>query len=73
MVDDEPAGAAAAARILRQNGYATLEAGTYEEALSLADTRDLQLLLTDSVMPHMSGQSWPNASPGSGPGCPSST
>jgi two-component system cell cycle sensor histidine kinase/response regulator CckA len=55
VVDDEPAVLELAARILRQNGYATLEAGTFEEALSLASAQDMQLLLTDSVMPRMSG------------------
>jgi two-component system cell cycle sensor histidine kinase/response regulator CckA len=44
-----------ASRILRKNGYATLEAGTCEEALALASSADFQLLLTDSVMPGMSG------------------
>jgi DNA-binding NtrC family response regulator len=32
-----------------------LEAGTYEQALSLASSRDFQLLLTDSIMPGMTG------------------
>jgi CheY-like chemotaxis protein len=40
---------------LRQNGYATVEAGSYEEALSLAASCDVQLLVADSVMPRMSG------------------
>jgi two-component system, cell cycle sensor histidine kinase and response regulator CckA len=55
VVDDEPPVLEVTSRILRQNGYATLEAATFEEALSLAATHDIQLLLTDSVMPHMSG------------------
>jgi CheY-like chemotaxis protein len=55
VVDDEPAVLAAASRILRQHGYATLEAGTCADALSLASSRDFQLLLTDWVMPGMSG------------------
>jgi PAS domain S-box-containing protein len=55
VVDDEPAVLEATARILRQHGYATLEASTYEEALSLAASRDFQLLLTDSVLPRMPG------------------
>jgi PAS domain S-box-containing protein len=55
VVDDEPAVLQFTSRILRQNGYATLEAATFEEALSLAAAHDFQLLLTDSVMPHMSG------------------
>jgi two-component system cell cycle sensor histidine kinase/response regulator CckA len=55
IVDDEPSVLEVAARILRGDGYAVLEAGTYEQALSLAASRDFQLLLTDSVMPGMSG------------------
>jgi two-component system cell cycle sensor histidine kinase/response regulator CckA len=55
VVDDQPAVLVAASRILRQHGYATLEAGTYEEALELASSHDFRLLLTDSLMPHMSG------------------
>jgi two-component system cell cycle sensor histidine kinase/response regulator CckA len=55
VVDDEPAVLEVTGRILRQNGYATLQARTYEQALSLAASRDFQLLLTDSVMPGMTG------------------
>ena len=55
VVEDEPAVLEVTSRILRQNGYTTLEAGTFEEALSLAASSDFQLLLTDSVMPRMSG------------------
>jgi DNA-binding response OmpR family regulator len=35
---------------LRHNGYHTLEAGSYEEALSLLSNHDPDLLLTDSVL-----------------------
>jgi len=56
VVDDEPAVLDVTARIFRQNGYRTLQAATYEQALSLAAAHDIQLLLTDSVMPRMSGQ-----------------
>jgi two-component system cell cycle sensor histidine kinase/response regulator CckA len=55
VVDDEPAVLEATARILRRHGYAALEAATHEEALTLAASRDIQLLLTDSVMPRMPG------------------
>jgi two-component system cell cycle sensor histidine kinase/response regulator CckA len=55
VVDDEPAVLAAAARVLRQNGYATLEAAGYDQAVALAASHQVQLLLTDSVMPRMSG------------------
>jgi PAS domain S-box-containing protein len=56
VVEDEPAMMEVAARILRRNGYSVLEAATGTEALTLAADHDVQLLLTDSVMPHMSGQ-----------------
>jgi two-component system, cell cycle sensor histidine kinase and response regulator CckA len=55
IVDDEPSVLAVTSRILRQHGYPTMEAGTGDEALILAATRDFQLLLTDSVMPGMNG------------------
>jgi len=58
VVDDEPAVLAVASRILRKNGYAVLEAGDGEEAMSVAFSHDFDfdLLLTDSVLPRMSGQ-----------------
>jgi PAS domain S-box-containing protein len=55
VVDDEPSVLEVTSRILRQDGYTTIEAGTYEEALSVASSQDLQLLLTDCLMPGMSG------------------
>jgi len=55
VVDDEPAILRSTVRILRNNGYYTLEAETGEEALSLVSCHDFQLLLTDSVMPRISG------------------
>ena len=55
IVDDELSLLEITSRILRQNGYDTLEASTFNEALSLASSQDFQLLLTDTVMPHMSG------------------
>ena len=54
-MDDEPSVLAVTSRILHQHGYPTMEAGTGDEALILAATRDFQLLLTDSVMPGMNG------------------
>jgi PAS domain S-box-containing protein len=56
VVDDERAVLEVTSRILRRHGYATLEANTWEEALSLASSGEPELLLTDSVMPGMSGQ-----------------
>jgi two-component system cell cycle sensor histidine kinase/response regulator CckA len=55
VVDDDRPVLEVTSRILRKNGYVTLEAGTCEEALSLVASHDFQLLLTDSVMPRMSG------------------
>ena len=56
VVDDERAVLEVTARVLRRGGYTTLEANTWQEALSLASSHGLELLLTDSVMPGMSGQ-----------------
>jgi signal transduction histidine kinase len=70
VVDDEPAVLAAAARILRDHGYATLEAGSYKQAISLAETSELQLLLTDSVMPRVSGATLADRITGLRPGVP---
>ena len=55
VVDDEPALLEVTGRILRKDGYTTLQARTYEQALSLASSRDFQLLLTDSILPGMTG------------------
>ena len=72
VVDDDPAVLAAAARILRADGYATLEADSYEQAITLAETHQLQLklLLTDSVMPRMSGEALADRITGLRPGLP---
>jgi two-component system, cell cycle sensor histidine kinase and response regulator CckA len=70
IVDDEPAMLEVASRILRKNGYATLEAGTCQEALALASSADFQLLLTDSVMPGMSGPTLADRIAGVRPGLP---
>jgi PAS domain S-box-containing protein len=72
VVDDEPAVLAAAARILRANGYATLEADNYEQAITLAEIHQLRLklLLTDSVMPRMSGDALADRVTGLRPGLP---
>jgi PAS domain S-box-containing protein len=72
VVDDEPAVLAAAVRILRDGGYATLEAASYEQAITLAEAHQLQLtlLLTDSVMPRMSGDALADRITGLRPGLP---
>ena len=55
VVDDEPLVLEAAARILRGHGYTALEARTWEEALELASSHDIRLLLSDSILPGMTG------------------
>jgi PAS domain S-box-containing protein len=56
IVEDEPAVLAVTSRLLRQAGYTTIDAATAEEALTVATSHDFQLLLTDVVMPDMSGR-----------------
>ena len=56
VVEDEPAVLELTSRILRDNGYAVLTAANFQEALEIATAHDFDLLLTDSVMPIMSGR-----------------
>jgi two-component system cell cycle sensor histidine kinase/response regulator CckA len=57
LVEDEPAVRTIAARILRQAGYEVLEGRDGEEGLRVAtrELAELDLLLTDVVMPQLSG------------------
>ena len=57
LVEDEPAVRGAAKRILGQSGYQVLEAATPTDAvvLSADRARKIDLVLTDVVMPEMSG------------------
>jgi two-component system cell cycle sensor histidine kinase/response regulator CckA len=57
LVDDEPEVRTTAAHLLRLDGYEVTVAASAEEALELCEaaTRPYQLLLTDVVMPGMSG------------------
>jgi CheY-like chemotaxis protein len=59
LVEDEPSVRDLANRLLKQQGYTVLDAAHGEEALHLAqDTagKGIHLLLTDVVLPHMSGK-----------------
>jgi CheY-like chemotaxis protein len=57
LVEDEESVRVMAARILRQRGYAVLEAATGGEAIALLERYDgpLDLLVSDIVMPEVSG------------------
>jgi nitrogen-specific signal transduction histidine kinase len=57
VVDDEPAVLAVTSRILRGAGFEVTQASSGAEALALLESPEFQvdLLLTDSVMPQMSG------------------
>ena len=55
VVEDEPAVLAVTRRLLARNGYEVLDAPTGEEALTIIGERGCDLLLTDVVMPQMSG------------------
>jgi two-component system, cell cycle sensor histidine kinase and response regulator CckA len=59
VVEDEPAVRSVAVRSLREVGYVTLEAAGGDEALEVAagHAGPIHLLLTDVVMPRMSGKS----------------
>ncbi|MDL2316836.1 response regulator [Desulfovibrio sp. OttesenSCG-928-A18] len=55
LVDDEKAFAEALAFRLRTRGFSVLTAGGAEEALALADTPDLEIVLLDLNLPGMHG------------------
>jgi two-component system cell cycle sensor histidine kinase/response regulator CckA len=57
LVEDEPALREITASILRSAGYTVVEANTPTKAIQLAETHPerIHLLLTDVIMPHMSG------------------
>jgi len=59
LVEDDPSVRSLAARVLREQGYAVLEAANGEEAMHIAHEpiiKEIHLLLTDVVMPQMGGK-----------------
>lgn len=55
VVDDSPTIVTLLARMLRQNDYHVLEAGSAEEALEIARTQMPELIFLDIVLPGMDG------------------
>ena len=58
LVEDEPNILRLTARLLEGQGYTVLEAGTPSEAIRLANeySSEIQLLITDVIMPEMNGR-----------------
>ena len=72
LVEDEPPVRAFAARALRLRGYTVLEAATGEEALSLLRESSLQvdLFISDVIMPGLDGPTWVREAKASRPDVP---
>jgi two-component system, cell cycle sensor histidine kinase and response regulator CckA len=70
LVEDEPAVRAVARRILEKQGYAVIEAPNGREALLVAGSYAgrIDLVLTDMVMPEMSGRDFVRQFAGERPG-----
>ena len=60
LVEDEAPVRAFASRALKLKGYTVIEAGTGEEAMELLkdDSLDVDLFVTDVIMPGMDGPTW---------------
>ncbi len=56
VVEDEEAVRAVSVRLLRRNGYSVVEAAAASDAIVLATTHHIDLLVTDVVMPKMGGR-----------------
>lgn len=55
IVDDSPTIVALLGKLLRQNGFQTLEAGNAEDGLALARSHRPDLIFLDIVLPAMNG------------------
>jgi PAS domain S-box-containing protein len=55
VVEDDESLRAPIRTVLEQHGYEVLEASNAEEALEIVDSTDLDLLITDLVMPELDG------------------
>lgn len=55
IIDDSPTIVAMLRKMLKQNGYQTLEAGTAEEGLDIARTLAPEIVFLDIVLPGMDG------------------
>lgn len=55
VVDDEPALLRAGARVLEKNGFDCRLASSAVEALGILETEEIDVMLTDIVMPGMDG------------------
>ncbi len=70
LVEDEDAIRMVAARILERNGYSVIQAAHGPEALALTVDHHFDLLLTDVVMPQMSGRDLADRVAAAFPGTP---
>jgi two-component system cell cycle sensor histidine kinase/response regulator CckA len=68
IVEDEPSLRALLAGYVRESGYRVLEAASVQEAIATARDQDIDLLVTDIVMPGGGGQTLATALSASYPG-----